>query len=90
MKCKDCGCDIKPNMEKLKVIAGTTAAIAAIGAVTCTPIGWWALLGGASTPQVQYMIRLKMMAWKASDRAGGYFKCDGCGRDVGIGEFLSS
>ena len=88
MACK-CGGAIKPNMDKLKTVAGTTAAITVAGLMFGTPTGWLALLlGGAWTPEVIKMLRLKTQAAKLSHEAGGYFECDGCGRDVSIGEAL--
>jgi hypothetical protein len=90
MKCKHCGGPIKLRGEKLKVIAITTAMIAAVGAMWGTPVGWLALLAGASTPHAREMIRLKVMAMKASDQAGTYFECGDCNRQIGWGEFLSS
>lgn len=85
--CKNCGGKIKPNMEKLKVVLGTSAAIAVAACLLGTPMGWVGLImaGGQNAYQV---LRLKVLAMKECEQAGSYFECEDCGRDIGIGEAL--
>ena len=88
MPCK-CGGAFKPNAEKLKTVAIGTATVAAAGFMFGTPAGWLALLAGAAaTPEMMKVARLKLQAAHNSNRAGSYFECDRCGRDVGVGEAL--
>lgn len=87
MACK-CGGSFKPNAEKLKTVAVGTAAVAAAGFMLGTPTGWLALLAGAASPEMMKVARLKLQAGQNSIRAGSYFECDRCGRDVGVGEAL--
>lgn len=90
MQCKQCGGAIKPNMEKLKVIGLTSAAIAGLGLVMGTPTGWIALLTAPHwTPQMRNMLRIKLEASRASQNAGEYFECGSCGKGVGIFEVIS-
>lgn len=88
MPCQKCGGAIKPNAEKLKTVAIGTAGVAAAGLMLGTPTGWLALLAGAASPEVLKVARLKLQASYDSHRAGGYFECARCGRDIGVGEAL--
>ena len=89
MKCKECGGKIKPNMNKFKVVLGGSAAIMLAGLLLGTPTGWLALFA-AGTPQAAQIARAKLKLLQESNKAGSYFECEQCARDVGIVEAVGS
>ena len=86
-----CGERVGVNEEKLKIVVGGTAAVSLLGLIAGTPTGWLVLIPaalGGSQVATQIM-RLKAKLWEESSRAGSYFYCRRCHRDIGIGEFFA-
>lgn len=92
LTCKQCGRPIRANRQKLAVVLGGSAAVMLMGAMMATPVGWLALipaaLGGSS--QALKLLQMKMKLAQASHKAGSYFWCDGCQRDVPLGEVFGN
>jgi hypothetical protein len=87
-KCKHCGGPVKANMDKLKVVLGGSALVLLMGFLLATPTGWLAVIPAAlaGSKQAQDIMRLKQKLWMESNKAGSYFQCDDCGRDIPLGD----
>jgi hypothetical protein len=88
MTCRRCGGPVRANKEKLAVVLGGTAAMMLIGLMLATPVGWLALIPAAlaGSKQANQLLQMKIRLAHASQRAGGYFWCDDCQRDVPLDE----
>lgn len=77
-------------MDKLKVVLGGTALVVLMGALMATPIGWLSLIPAAwaGSKHARDIITLKAKLWSESDKAGAYFQCGDCGRDIPLGDVL--
>jgi hypothetical protein len=92
LTCRQCGSPVRANRQKLAVVLGGSAAVMLMGAMMSTPVGWLsvipAVLAG-SRPALKIM-QMKMKLAEASRKAGGFFWCDGCQRDVPVSEVFGS
>lgn len=92
LSCKQCGSPVRANRKKLATVLGGSAALMLMGAMMATPVGWLALIPAAfaGSGKALRMINMKMKLAQASHQAGSYFRCDGCGRDVPLGEVFGN
>ena len=92
LTCRQCGGPIRANRKKLATVLGGSAAVMLMGAMMATPVGWLSLIPAAlcGSSQALKLIQMKLKVAEASRRAGGYFWCDGCQRDVPLGEVFGN
>lgn len=88
--CKTCGQEIEPNWPKIKGVAGGSALVILAGLMLGTPTGWMAVIPAAlaGSRSARTIAQMKIRLAVASGKAGGYFRCRQCQRDVGVGEIL--
>ncbi len=87
-KCKHCGGSVKANADKLKIALGGSALVLVMGLLMATPVGWLSLIPAAlaGSQKAQQLLRIKQKLAMDSHKAGSYFQCDDCGRDIPLGD----
>ena len=82
----NCGGKISPNMDKIGTVLGGGLLVTAIAAAFGLGGGWLALgaatLGGNAMART--LLQAKVRLVQQSQRMGDFFKCDRCGRGVGV------
>jgi hypothetical protein len=86
-----CGERISPKKEKLAVVLGGAGAVALMGMFLATPVGWAAVLPAAfaGSASAKKILEMKMKLMHCSHKAGSYFVCSDCGRDIPLGEVFA-
>jgi hypothetical protein len=91
MTCSKCDGPVEMNGKKVATVIGGSAVIMLFGAMLGTPTGWIALLPLmlAGNQNAAHIVRAKYQLMKASQEAGGYFRCRDCKRDIPISEVFA-